>query len=92
VEPEKADQFYDWFDREEFRAYDGLVSIDTYIGRDGERLILVTVFGFDNEVSVARFLKQAVSPAGVKPPPFIQPEHLVFRSPPVYKAVGLLVP
>jgi mono/diheme cytochrome c family protein len=91
VDPEKVDELYDWFEGEEFRTYDGLVSIDTYIGRNGERLQLVAIFGFDNEVSLARFLEQARSPNRAKPD-FIQPEHLVLRSAPVYKAIGLLVP
>jgi len=92
VDPDAVDELYDWFDHQQFRAYDGLVSIDTYLGRHDRQLTVVAIFGFDNEVSLGRFVQQLAAPPNGASPQFVRPAHVLFRSPAVYKAIGLLLP
>lgn len=90
--PERLDGFYDWFDRAEFRKYPGLMSVQTFIGRRHDDLLVVAVFGFETETAMGRFMKDIeASPPRVND--FAQPvQRYILRSPTLYKASGMWLP
>lgn len=90
VPPERLDSYYDWFDRQAFRDFNGLVSVQTLVGRNGDRNIVVGIFGFENEDALGRFVEDtARRPVGEFSHPV---DRYLLRSPPVYKALGLSAP
>jgi mono/diheme cytochrome c family protein len=93
VHPDRLDEFYDWFEAQRFREYSGLVSIDSYVGPRAGELLAVCIFGFDNEVSAGRFIQQLDTVANTAAADFVRPaDHYILRSPPVYRALGLIAP
>lgn len=108
----QLEDFYDWFETERFRDYEGLVSVTTYAGRarqgcgsgtdctqgvgsEAAGAVVVSVFGFTDDVSLDKFLKsqhvagQARMAGGDVAHPV---ERYIMQSPPVYKPLGLSVP
>jgi hypothetical protein len=93
VLPGRLAAFEEWFaarGRAEFLAFDGLISIDTYVD-DGETTTLTTVFGFRDEAAVAAFMRDPrTEDVGLEFDAFIGPHgHQVFARPPVYRAPSL---
>ena len=90
----KLEEFADWFEQEQFKAYDGLVSIDTYAGRLREGYILICLFGFTDDFALHRFLKGFEAAEKGRPSnDFVSPvNHYILRSPPVYRDLILSVP
>jgi len=95
-----ADQFYaydDWFDQrgaQLVKGVNGLVSVDTYVTRTPKGRLVITVFGFEDDVVLDDFVKRldTASPADELRTLLHLGANPVFRSPPVYKAIGLSVP
>jgi len=86
--------FETWFQKEgaaRFFAYDGLLSIETYVdvARDGPSL--VTTFGFRDEEALKRFVDDpALDQLARAFDAFAGPhDHRVFGTPPVYRAATL---
>ncbi len=93
VQPEQLDGFYDWFEREQFHKYPGLMTVQTYIGRRRDDLLVVAVFGFETEASMGGFVRDLDASAGKGRPDFLHPvQRYLLRSPTLYKASGLWVP
>ena len=108
----ELEDFYDWFEKERFRDYEGLVSVTTYAGRarrgcvagagctegvgsDAVDVVVVSVFGFEDDVALDRFLKSqpASGPGKMTRGDIVHPvERYIMQSPPVYKPLGLSVP
>ena len=104
--------FYDWFEKERFRDYEGLVSVTTYAGRDRSGcvmgtgctegvgadksdVVVVSVFGFEDEGALGRFLKHlpAAGAGGKATGDLVHPaDQYMLRTPAVYKPIGLSVP
>jgi len=90
--PEELDGFYDWFEREEFRKYPGLLSVQTFVGRRHDDLLVVAVFGFETETAMGSFIKN-VQVLPRRPGDFVQPvQRYILRSPTLYKASGMWLP
>ena len=93
VQPEQLDGFYDWFEREEFRRYPGLMSVQTYVGRRQGDLLVVAVFGFDTDAAMGRFMKEMEAAPAAGAHDFTRPvQRYILRSPTMYKANGMWVP
>lgn len=92
VLPGRLEDFETWFAREgrdAFLAYDGVVSIDTWVV--GGTPSMATVIGFTNDAAVGAFLNDPRTEAlGLAFDEFIGPHgHQTFRTPPVYRAPSL---
>ncbi len=87
VSGDKLDTFYDWFERQGFRDYPGLVSIHTYAGRRDQSNVVLSVFGFENEAALHQFA------AALDHQPknsFLRPsERYLLRGPPLYRVDGM---
>ena len=92
VLPGELEAFERWFaaeGRAAFLAYDGILSIDTWVV--GGTPSLVTVLAFRNDAAVTAFLNDPRTDAlGMAFDGFIGPHgHQTFRRPPVYRAPSL---
>jgi len=95
-----ADQFYaydEWFDQHgapDVKGVNGLVSLETYVARTRAGRLVISLFGFEDDVVLDDFVKRidAASPADDLNPLLQVGTHPLFRSAPVYKAIGLSVP
>ena len=91
------EDFERWFHdegRAAFLAYDGVVSVDTWVDLTRNGPALATVIGFRDEAALKRFLDDPkTDPLGVRFDSFIGPHtHRVFRHLPVYRAATLSGP
>ncbi len=92
LEPDRLDAFYEWFSREEFRKYPGLLSVQTFVGRRQGDLLVMAVFGFDTAIAMGRFVKD-LDASPPSPTDFARPvQRYILRSPALYKASGMSVP
>jgi mono/diheme cytochrome c family protein len=94
VNPGDLQAFETWFRDEgtaRFFAYDGLLSIDTWVDVAHDRPALVTAFGFRDDAALARFVDDpALDQLARDFDAFAGPHaHQVMRSPPVYRAASL---
>ena len=86
--------FETWF-REEgtsrFFAYDGLLSIETFVDVAHDGPALVTVFGFRDDDALRRFVDDpALDELAKAFDAFARPhDHRAFRAPPIYRAATL---
>lgn len=92
VLPGRLVDFERWFaaeGRDAFFAYDGVVSIDTWVV--GGTPAMATVIGFRDDAAVSAFLSHPDTEAlGRAFDEFIGPHgHQTFRVPPVYRAASL---
>jgi mono/diheme cytochrome c family protein len=92
VLPGRLEAFERWFateGRAGFLAYDGVVSVDTWVL--GGAPSMTTVVGFRNDAAVTAFLNDPRTEAfGIAFDQFIGPHgHQTFRTPPVYRAPTL---
>lgn len=97
VQQGRLAEFQRWFrteGAERFLAYDGLVSIDTFVDVRRVGPPLVTVFGFTDDAARDRFLNDPATQAlGDRFDSFIGPHgHDSVRLPPLYRAPSLSAP
>jgi hypothetical protein len=97
VNPGQLEQLERWFTQEGragFLAFDGLLSVETWVDNTRQGPALVSTWAFRDEAALARFMADAkVASVGGKFDAFIGPhDHLVFRNPPVYRAATLSAP
>jgi mono/diheme cytochrome c family protein len=99
VLPGKVQEFQDWFRREgaqRFLAFDGLVSIDTYVDGTRPGRVVTSVFGFRDDGALNAFMSThdpSTIAAGTQFDAFVGPhDHQVSRTLPVYRAPGLSTP
>ena len=89
----QLDAFDQWFSEQRYQDYAGLASVETYVGRSHDGLLLVSVFGFDNDIALGHFLKAVSAPGRGVPGDFARPvDQYILRSPAVYKAAPLSAP
>jgi len=74
-----------------FRAFDGLVSVDTWVDRTNGPSRLTSVFGFRNHAALNRFTTEPAAVAlGEKFDGFVgEHDHQIFSSAPLYRVEGL---
>jgi mono/diheme cytochrome c family protein len=94
VLPGRLEDFEHWFataGRAGFLAYDGVVSVDTWVV--GGRPSMATVVGFRSDAAARAFLNDPRTEAfGAAFDQFIGPHgHQMFRTPPVYRVPSLSV-
>ncbi len=99
IQPGKLAAFEDWFQKEgakQFLAYDGLVSIDTYVDSTRIGNTVTSVFGFRDDEALNRFMNEhdpKVMAIGDQFDAFVGPhDHKVFRNAPIYRAPALSAP
>jgi hypothetical protein len=97
VLPGKLAEFEEWFRTTggpEHLAYDGVVSVDTYVDRRRPEGTLTTLIGFRDDEALARFLDDpATEDLGLRFDSFIGAHpHGVFHAPPVYRVPSLSAP
>ena len=87
VTGEKLDSFYDWFERQGFRDFAGLSSIQTFAGRRDKATVVIVEFGFENEAALKQFTTQLDRQPKNS---FLRPtEHFILRSPSMYRVDGM---
>jgi mono/diheme cytochrome c family protein len=97
VKAGQLEVFLDWFQREgaeRFRAVDGLVSIETFVDATRQGPAVVSVFGFRDDTALRKFQDDPnLMAIGDQFDGFIGPhDHLMFRTPPVYRVPALSTP
>lgn len=95
VLPGRLEEFERWFageGRAAFLAYDGLLSVDTWVV--GGTPSMATVLAFRSDAALASFLNAPRTEAlGLAFDQFIGPHgHVTFRTPPIYRAPSLSAP
>jgi mono/diheme cytochrome c family protein len=91
--PDRLAAFEQWFatrGRSELLAFDGLVSIDTYV-HDADSPSVTTVFGFRDQAAIGAFMRDdRAETIGLEFDQFIGPHgHEVFVRAPLYRAPSL---
>lgn len=99
VLPGKLQAFTDWFQREgakRFLAFDGLVSVETYVDLTRPGPAVTSVFGFRDTAALNAFMAThdpAAIAVGAEFDAFVgEHEHKVFLRPPLYKVPALSTP
>jgi cbb3-type cytochrome oxidase cytochrome c subunit len=94
---EQFDALDDWFDQhgaQQVKAVDGLVSLETYGAPMSRGYLVISIFGFEDDVFLSDFAKR-LDAAGAGDELSAQLHYgsaAVFRPPAVYRAIGLSVP
>lgn len=94
--PEQFDAFEDWFATDGMRRLNaavGFVSIDTYVTRTAQGRLVVTTLGFTDDAVLHDFVERARAAAPDEFGGLLRStERVRFRSPTVYRAIGLSLP
>jgi mono/diheme cytochrome c family protein len=97
VTSEQVRTFNTWFLTEGAKTLaqdSGVVRFDAYVNRSADKRVLVTVFGFDDDSARSQYMRGLEAPGAAARYGGLlgDSSHIVYRSPVIYKAVGLSIP
>jgi mono/diheme cytochrome c family protein len=97
VTSEQLGAFDEWFGKEgaeKLKREEGVVSLDAYVNRSIDSRVLISVLGFDDDGALNQCVQRLEAPGAAQQYGGLLGEgsRILYRSPIVYKAVGIGVP